>query len=1092
MGQVNLGTASGRIVVDGSGARSGFATAQAAAQAFFDVIADRVSELEQIGDRLTKIGAVAAGGFGLAINSAAGFEQRLSAIEAVSGATEEQMAAISKTALRLGADTKFSAGEAAQAIEELVKAGVSVDDAINGAADATVNLAAAGEIELPRAAEIASNAMNVFNLNAAEMPKVADLIAGAANASAIDVEQFAQSLQASGAAANLAGFKFDDLSQAIALMGNAGIKGSDAGTSLKTMLLNLNPVTEKQKGLMEDLGLITKDGSNQFFDAAGNVKSFADVAQVLQDSLQGMTKQQKLATLETLFGSDAIRAAAVVSEAGAKGFNDMATAMGKVTAADVARTRMDNLRGALEELKGSLETAAIIVGRYFLPALTAIVRFVTRVINVFANAPEGVQKFFTVVLALGGGLSLLMGVMIKLLFILGPLLAKFLGLLALRQVFSIFTVGFAALRSGAGIVAALTLAGSRAVTVFSRFGKIAKVLFGVLRSLPGVLTALRVAVAFAFGPWGALIAGIIAAVIFLYKRFQPFHDLVIRVGQALRGIFFRAVDLATQALNALKLGFQGFAGSEGGIIGFFVQIGAAARVLWDALKQVGAAFMQNVVPALKAAGGQIWAALKDAWAQLSVVVMTQLWPALQQLWVAFQPILPILRQVGAAVLKAIGAFLLFQAAVGAGALLGLIKFAQVIVTYVLPAVIKFAAFMITVLITVFGAVARAVVTLVTAIVTFAAAFLRALQTAWNIASTVVTAIIGFFVRLVSAIVGFVTAVAAKWRAFWMQFAPIVRAAWSLITAIFELGVAVIKLIFVSLFVAIRAIFRAGWAAISAIARAAWTGITAVVRGAINVLRSVVRAGVNFVRNVIVAVWRRITGDTNATWSTVAAAVSSRVNRVRAVVARVVAAVRAAVSAAWNFVKSNTQAAWSAFASTISRFVNRAMTIVRSIKGKVTSALSGAASWLISAGRSVVQGFIDGVSSMLGAAAAKVRELAGLAREAAAAALKIGSPSKVFEDLGRFTVEGYIVGVDKMINPLEAVMDEVLVSTIPVTPFTGTDPSPIPKVIIPKPDPPVFPSRLTLRVGNREFDAYVQQQADVVIGQAADLLTRGRK
>ena len=231
MGQVNLGTAEGRIVIDGSGAQSGFSTATTAAQAFFDTVADRVNEIQDVGDKLTKIGAVAAGGFGLAVNAAAGFEQRLSGIKAVSGATEAQMAAISDKALQLGADTKFSASEAAQAIEELVKAGISVDDALNGAADATVNLAAAGEIELPRAAEIAANAMSVFNLQASEMPHVADLIAGAANASAIDVEQFAQSLQQSGAAANLAGLSFDDLSVGIAAMGNAGIKGSDAGVA---------------------------------------------------------------------------------------------------------------------------------------------------------------------------------------------------------------------------------------------------------------------------------------------------------------------------------------------------------------------------------------------------------------------------------------------------------------------------------------------------------------------------------------------------------------------------------------------------------------------------------------------------------------------------------------------------------------------------------------------------------------------------------------------------------------------------------------------------------------------------------------------
>jgi TP901 family phage tail tape measure protein len=386
----NLGTARGKIVFDVDRRGSKQASNE------MDNLSAKAGRSSKV---IGTIGKVAAGGtlaiaagFVLAANSAANFEQRISAIAAVSGATGESLQQIRDKALQLGKDTKFSASEAASAMEELAKAGLSTRDILNGAADATVALAAAGEIELPQAATISANAMNAFNLAAKDLPRVADLIAGAANASAIDVGQFGQALQQSGAVAHLAGVSFADLSVAIAEMGNAGIKGSDAGTSLKTFLQNLIPTTKQQIELSKKLGLITKDGTNAFFDQHGKVKKLADVAQVLQNALQGMSKEQQLATLQTLFGSDAIRAAAILAENGASGFNKLSTSMGKVKAADVAKTRMDNLKGSIEQLKGSAETLAIIIGEQLQKGLKGVVdssnAFLGQVIELAKHLPE--------------------------------------------------------------------------------------------------------------------------------------------------------------------------------------------------------------------------------------------------------------------------------------------------------------------------------------------------------------------------------------------------------------------------------------------------------------------------------------------------------------------------------------------------------------------------------------------------------------------------------------------------------------------------------------------------------------------------------
>lgn len=342
--------------------------------------------------------AVLATAFLKTLNVAREFEAQISAVGAVSGATGGALDSLRTKALQLGADTAFGASEAASAMEELVKAGVSVDGVLGGAADATVALAAASGVSLMTAAEVAANAMNAFGLSAAEMPRIADLVAGAANTSAIGVEDFAYSLQMSGAVANLVGLDFEDLAVGIAAMGNAGIKGSDAGTSLKTMLMRLEPQTDRAKTAMDELGITTGGLNNQFFDARGEAKSLAEISGVLTKALEGQTNQQKLATLNTLFGADAIRAAAVLADQGAVGIAKMNAEMEKVSAAEVARQRLDNLNGSLEQLSGSVETLAIMAGTLAIPAIRGIADGLTDVANFAANPPDG---FFDPLLGAG-------------------------------------------------------------------------------------------------------------------------------------------------------------------------------------------------------------------------------------------------------------------------------------------------------------------------------------------------------------------------------------------------------------------------------------------------------------------------------------------------------------------------------------------------------------------------------------------------------------------------------------------------------------------------------------------------------------------
>jgi len=316
-----------------------------------------------------------AAGLGYAVKKAADFEQQLDSLGAVSDATGKQMNRLRKQAMKAGADTKFSALEAAQAQTELAKGGLSVSQIMKGGLRSSLALAAAGEMDLAQAAEATVNAMKLFGLRGKDAMKVADGFATAANQTTADVSDFAQALKMGGSAAKAAGLTFTETTSILEALAEGGIKGSDAGTSMKAMLVQLAAPTEKQAKLTKKLGL-------SFFDAEGNMKEIPAIAAMLGDKLEGMSRKQQLATVETLAGTDGMRALLSIYSAGLEKIEKLQKGLEKQgTAADVAAKKQDNLKGKLENLMGSVETIAISIGSKLLPVLSDYAEQITDILN---------------------------------------------------------------------------------------------------------------------------------------------------------------------------------------------------------------------------------------------------------------------------------------------------------------------------------------------------------------------------------------------------------------------------------------------------------------------------------------------------------------------------------------------------------------------------------------------------------------------------------------------------------------------------------------------------------------------------------------
>jgi TP901 family phage tail tape measure protein len=324
--------------------------------------------IAKLGGPLTA--AVAALGVGKIVSdsiaSEASFSKTIRQIGVAADASAPQVDKLRAYAVQMGSETSFSAGEAADAMLELAKGGISPAVIQGGALKAVMSLAAAGQLELADAANVTSAAMHVFNIDASKSASIADALAGGANASSADVGDLAQALSQAGGGAAAAGLSLNETVGVLAALSDVGITGSDAGTAVKTMLTSLVPSSKEAARAMKDLGL-------NFLDAKGDFLPISDVADQLHNKLDGLSQSQRTAALQTIFGSDAARAAGALYTLGGKGVDKYIAATEKQGSAQkLADAAMGGTSGALDRLGGAYDTAKLAIGSFLAPATVAV------------------------------------------------------------------------------------------------------------------------------------------------------------------------------------------------------------------------------------------------------------------------------------------------------------------------------------------------------------------------------------------------------------------------------------------------------------------------------------------------------------------------------------------------------------------------------------------------------------------------------------------------------------------------------------------------------------------------------------------------
>lgn len=381
---------------------------------------------------------VAAGG--AATSVAASFDDAMSQVQGALGGASADMDGLRNLALQLGADTVFSATESAQAMVELAKGGLTEAQIKGGALAASMDLAAAGQLNLADAAATTVQMMGSFGLGAGDATRIANALAGAANASSADVSDLTQAMSQCSAQASLAGWSLEDTAAALALFADHGVKGSDAGTSLKTMLQRLAAPTDQAAEAIAAYGLNIRDSN-------GKMKDISGIADELTGKLGGLSDAERDAALQTIFGSDASRAAAILMQSGSEGLAKYIEATNDATAAEtMANAQKGELSWALENMGGAVESASIAFGTALAPAITAVAGVIGNVAEAFASLPAGVQTGIAVVLALVAALG-------PLLMVIGSVVA---ALPAISEGFSVLGGALAIpLAPAAAVVAAI-------------------------------------------------------------------------------------------------------------------------------------------------------------------------------------------------------------------------------------------------------------------------------------------------------------------------------------------------------------------------------------------------------------------------------------------------------------------------------------------------------------------------------------------------------------------------------------------------------------------------------------------------------------
>ena len=477
------------------------------------------------------------GGVGIAaVKTAADFDSAMSQVAAVSGATGDDFDALRDKAREMGAKTKFSATEAAEAMNYMAMAGWKTGDMLDGI-EGVMNLAAASGEDLATTSDIVTDALTAFGLTAKDSGHFADILAAASSNANTNVSMMGETFKYCAPIAGALGFSAEDTAEAIGLMANAGIKSSQAGTALRTIMNNLAGDVKISGKAIGDVTIATTN-------ADGSMRDLSDILADCRTAFSGLTESEKAQAAESLVGKNAMSGFLALMNAGEGDIEKLSSAIENCdgSAEKMAMTMQDNLAGQLTILKSQLQELAISFCDILMPAIRSIVSKLQGFVDKLNGMDEGTKRTIVTI-------ALLVASIGPLLIIIGTTISKI----------GVAMQGFVKLSNGVSKLKVAIQGGTGVL------GKLGAALGGVSAPVLAVV---------------AVIAVLVAAFVHLWRTNEGFRDAIIgtwnRIKDTISGFCQGIVD----RLNAL--GFQ------------FTDIVDVLKTVWDGFCQILAPVFEGV------------------------------------------------------------------------------------------------------------------------------------------------------------------------------------------------------------------------------------------------------------------------------------------------------------------------------------------------------------------------------------------------------------------------------------------------------------------------------------------------------------------
>ena len=555
-------------------------------------------KLKTVGDNISNVGTkllpVTAGVTALgtaAVKTAADFDSAMSKVAAVSGATGEDFDKLKAKAREMGSKTKFSASEAAEAMNYMAMAGWKTEDMLSGI-EGVMNLAAASGEDLATTSDIVTDALTAFGLSAQDSGHFADILAAASSNANTNVSMMGETFKYCAPIAGALGFSAEDTAEAIGLMANAGIKGSQAGTALRTIMNNLSGDV---KICGSSIGEVTVATTN----ADGSMRDLSDILADCRTAFSGLSESEKAAAAESLVGKNAMSGFLALMNAGEGDINKLSSAIENCDgcAAGMAETMNNNLEGQLTILKSQLQELAISFGEMLMPAIRTIVGWIQKLVDWLNSMDEGTRKVIITVALVAAAL--------------GPVL---------------IVVG--------KIISAIG-------TIMTIIPKLA----GVINAAKGVFAAFNAVCA--ANPYVLIIAAIVALVaafIYLWNNCEEFRqfwidlwegikEIAIAVWEALKAFFQAAWEAIKSTAETIWNGIKNFFSFLWeGIKSIFQTVVDAIKLIITTYFNIYKTIITTVLNAIKTVFTTIWNAIKT----VVTTVVTAISTFLTTAWTAIQ------------------------------------------------------------------------------------------------------------------------------------------------------------------------------------------------------------------------------------------------------------------------------------------------------------------------------------------------------------------------------------------------------------------------------------------------------------------------